>query len=485
LSHQFDELTKSLAQSVTRRAALSTCALLFGILSLAVNHAAAQPVQFETLYAFQRAPDGDSPGAALTLGRDGNFYGTTSQGGATPQSAGGNSGTVFRLSPTGVYSSLYSLSAPDEYNPNGLVQANDGNFYGTTEGVPPGSGPSYSSAGTVFRVSTHGDFTNLHYFAYRDDGGWPFVGLTLGRDGNLYGVASVGGGGWDDGTVFRVSTNGLFTTLVSFTGNNGSAPTGRLVLGPDGNFYGTTQGGGSNNWGTVFKMTTDGTLTTIYWFTNGEDSSLPYTGLTLGPGGKFYGTTWGQGVNGTLFQITTNGALKTLYTFPTGAGGTVPTAELTLASDGNLYGTTVAYAGDGWGTVFRLTPSGDFSSLYTFTGGADGAYPNGLAQGNDGNLYGTTQDGGTFSGGTIFRLVLPRTTCSFSSITRLPDKSIALAAIGPANQAYRLWASPSPALPFPSWTLLASGLFDNHGNLSYTDSGAPGHSSRFYRLSLP
>src|SRR5436190_19410462 len=168
---------------------------------------------------------------------------------------------------------------------------------------------------------------------------------------------------------------------------------------------------------------------------NGHDSSLPYTGLTVGPDGEFYGTTWGHGVNGTLFQVTTKGVLKTLYTFPTGAGGAVPTAELTLASDGNLYGTTVADAGDGWGTIFRLTPNGDFSSLYSFTGGDDGADPNGLVQGNDCNLYGTTQTGGPGGHGTIFRLVLPRIT----SVTHLPDGNIALIATGPSNQACTLW----------------------------------------------
>jgi uncharacterized repeat protein (TIGR03803 family) len=475
--NQLDELTKSSTQSVTRRAALSTCALLFGFLSLAVNHAIAQQPQFQVLHSFlSHGLEGDYPGSALTLGKDGNFYGTTYQGGLA------NWGTVFRITPGGDFSSLCFFAGTDGNTPNGLCEGHDGLLYGTTSGFPPGGGGFIT--GSVFRVTTNGDLTTLYTFDGGPDGGAPYTGLTLGSDGNFYGTASMGGTA-NKGTVFRVTTNGGLTTLVTFTGRNGAWPTGRLTKGLDGNLYGTTQGGGSNNWGTVFKMTTNGALTTIHWFTNRDDSSLPYTGLTLGPDGNFYGTTWGQGVNGTLFQITTNGAFTTLYTFPTGAGGTVPTAELTLASDGNLYGTTVAYAGDGWGTVFRLTPSGNFSSLYTFTGGADGAYPNGLVQDNDGNLYGTTQDSGTFNGGTIFRLVLPRTTCSFSSLTRLPDGSIALAAIGPANQAYRLWASPSPALPFLSWTLLASGLFDNHGNLSYTDSGAPGHSSRFYRLSLP
>ncbi|HXJ61990.1 MAG TPA: choice-of-anchor tandem repeat GloVer-containing protein, partial [Verrucomicrobiae bacterium] len=387
------------------------------------------------LYALQRAPDGDYPGAALTLGRDGNSYGTTFQGGDA------NRGTVFRLTLTGVYSSLYSLKGVDGNTPNGLALGNDGNFYGTTVGEPPGGGLNFGSWGTVFRVTTNGDFTTLYRFTGWEDGGWPFAGLTLGRDGNLYGVTSLGGSA-DHGTVFRVTTSGVLTTLVTFTGDNGSAPTGRLVQGPDGNFYGTTQGGGIHDWGTVFRMTPDGNLTTIYRFTNGIDSSVPYTGLTLGPDGKFYGTTWGQGVNGTLFQITTNGALTTLYTFPTGAGGTAPTAELTLGNDGNLYGTADAWAGDGWGTVFRLTPNGDFSLLYSFTGGADGSGPNGLVQGNDGNFYGTTRDGGPGGGGTIFRLIVPQFTCSFSSVTQLPDGSIALTAIGPADQALSLWASP-------------------------------------------
>jgi uncharacterized repeat protein (TIGR03803 family) len=445
-----------------------------------VNLASAQQPQLQMLHAFQfHGLEGDYPGSALTLAKDGSFYGTTYQGGL------GNWGTVFRITPAGDFSSLsdFFLYA-DSKTPDGLCEGNDGLLYSTTSGLPPDGG--FADPGTVFRVTTHGDLTTLYTFKWGPDGRSPFAGLTLGSDGNFYGTTSTGDTP-NQGTVFRITTTGQLTTLVTFTGPNGLLPRGRLVQGPDGNLYGTTQIGGSNDWGTVFKMTTNGILTTIHRFTNGDDSSRPGTGLTLGPEGKFYGTTWGQGVNGTLFQITTNGAFATLYTFPTGAGGSAPSAELMLGNDGNLYGTANANAwlGDGSGTVFRLTPNGDVSTLYAFTGSDDGSSPNGLVQGADGNLYGTTQQGGSFGGGTIFRLVLPRTTCSFSTVTRLPDGSIALTATGPANQALSLWASPDPSGALPAWTLLASASFDSQGSFSYTDSLTAGQSSRFYRLALP
>src|SRR5262249_29717708 len=151
-----------------------------------------------------------------------------------------------------------------------------------------------------------------------------------------------------------------------------------------------------------------------------------------------------------------------------------------------LYGTTRLggqFSGNNAGTVFRVTFDGTFSRLYSFTYLPDGIVPNGLALGDDGNFYGTTSGGGFRGGGTIFRLVVPQ--CSFTRVARLSGGAIALTAMGPASQPCRLWTSAGPALPIPSWTLLASRSFDNQGKLSYTDSRAPGKSARFYRLSMP
>ena len=197
------------------------------------------------------------------------------------------------------------------------------------------------------------------------DGEYPAAGLTLGNDGNFYGTTGIWrqfqfiipGSGF--GTVFKVTTNGKLTTLVSFNYSKGSYPVAGLTLGKDGNFYGTTSAGGADGGvgsGTVFKMTTNGLLTTLYSFTNGSAhlGYDPLAGLTLANDGNFYGTTYagGSSSEGTVFKVTINGTLTTLASFNYSTGYN-PVAGLTLGSDGNLYGTT-QYGGSGYGTVFRL-----------------------------------------------------------------------------------------------------------------------------------
>jgi uncharacterized repeat protein (TIGR03803 family) len=183
--------------------------------------------------------------------------------------------------------------------------------------------------------------------------------LALGPDGNFYGTTS-GGGSNGHGTVFKMTTNGMLTTLVSFDGTNGSFPTARLTLGRDGSFYSTAAFGGDGH-GTVFKVTTNGVLTRLVSFT-GTNGHLPYGGLTLGSDGKFYGTTAGTtaGVsspyNGTVFSVTTNGTLSILAVMDQGA---FPRWGLALGSDGNFYGTSY----DGSGRVFKVTPGGTLTWL--------------------------------------------------------------------------------------------------------------------------
>ncbi|MGA2853702.1 MAG: choice-of-anchor tandem repeat GloVer-containing protein [Verrucomicrobiota bacterium] len=296
-----------------------------------------------------------------------------------------------------------------------LTLGNDGNFYGTTW-----NGGS-SGYGTVFKVTTNGTLTKLVSFAgtYGAD---PAAALTLGNDGNFYGTTEYGGninlnGGVGYGTVFKLTTNGTLTTLVYFNGTNGSSPNAALTLGSDGNFYGTTWGGGITNttyihgMGTVFKLTTNGTLTTLVYF-NGNNGSSPSAALTLGTDGNFYGTTEYGGSNGygTVFKMTTNGTLTMLVSF-NGINWQAPNG-LTLGTDGNFYGTT-AVGGNtnlnevyGSGTVFQVTTNGTLTTLVSFNN-TNGANPNALTLGGDGNFYGTTSSGGSSGDGTVFRLLLP------------------------------------------------------------------------------
>ena len=336
------------------------------------------------------------PSAALVQGSDGNFYGTTGQGGSA------NDGTIFKVTPTGIFTTLVSFNGANGAFPfsSALVEGSDGNFYGTTQG-----GGS-SQDGTVFKMTPAGVLSTLISFNGAN-GDEPMASLVQGSDGNFYGTTFLGGSG-GEGTVFMMTPAGALTTLVSFNGSNGAYPSTALVQGSDGNFYGTTESGGiggSGHEGTVFKVTPTGVLTTLVSF-NGTNGAFPQTALVQGSDGNFYGTTIADGNDeGTVFKMTPAGILTTLVLF-NGANGVNPEGELIQGSDGNFYGTT-NYGGSGnIGTIFKLTPAGVLTTLVSFTG-PNGTFPvAALVQGKDGNFYGTTQDGGISNDGVIFQLVV-------------------------------------------------------------------------------
>jgi len=370
----------------------------------------ASPAQIlTTLYSFcsqDNCADGAGPYAGLVQSTDGNFYGITWVGGAY------NQGTVFKITFSGTLSTLYSFcsqaNCADGANPaGGLVQANDGNFYGTTADGGDRSN-CYPGCGTVFKITSGGTLTTLHSFD-GTDGSYPTAGLVQSTDGNIYGTTDYGGASdnctFGCGTVFKITPSGTLTALHSFSGSDGYYP-GGLVQASDGNFYGTTVGGN----GTVFKITPSGTLTTLHSF-SGDDGYFP-TGLVQASDGNFYGTTQAGGANdkcydgcGTVFEITHSGMLTTLHSF-SGGDGYYP-AGLIQATDGSFYGTTTEGGAYGNGTVFGITPSGALTTLHSFDG-SDGAPPAGFIQATDGNFYGTTYYGGAHNDGTAFRLVLPR-----------------------------------------------------------------------------
>jgi uncharacterized repeat protein (TIGR03803 family) len=243
------------------------------------------------LYNFTTSNQGGSnPQAALVQGSDGNFYGTSSGNGS------GNNGTVYKVTPAGVLTTLVSFTGANGANPcAGLVQGSDGNFYGTTE-----MGGS-ANEGTVFAMTPAGALTTLVSFTGAN-GANPYSGLVRGSDGNFYSTTESGGSA-GDGTVFKITPAGALTTLVSFTGANGANPCAGLVQGSDGNFYGTTYAGGSNNEGTIFWMTPAGILAPLVSF-SGANGANPFAGLVQSGAGNFYGTTSGGGNSGhgVIFQ---------------------------------------------------------------------------------------------------------------------------------------------------------------------------------------
>jgi uncharacterized repeat protein (TIGR03803 family) len=399
------------------------------------------------IYAFTNGADGSVPHAALIVGSDGNLYGTAEYGGTN------NAGTVFKVNTNGVFTPLYSFRTNniDGRRPEAaLLEGNDGDFYGTT--ATGGTG----GAGTIFKITPAGILTNLHNFnGSGTDGSGPAVALIQGTDGNFYGTTDNGGNKYA-GTVFRISPQGAWTNLHSFSyyGSDGNLPWAALVQGIDGNFYGTTYAGGTFGYGTVFMMTPDGTLTTLYSFANGSDGGQPYAALVQGDNGNFYGTTWGNansfaGTNsmGTVFGITPWGDLNTLYSFTNGLDGANPTAGLVLGKDDNFYGAAsvggiigsgawnqeygrILGGTRGWGTLFTITQDGQFTPLYAFGGGTEGQNPGApLIQATNGFFYGVTERGGTNDDGTVFQMSPDGTVTPLYSFTAGNDGAVPLAAL--------------------------------------------------------
>ena len=356
-------------------------ALIF--LAIVFTRSARGESPFEVLHSFEAG----YPNAALIEASDGRFYGTTRDG-------------VFKITPAGELTTLHSFSGS---GPNAayaaLIEASDGSFYGTT--VNGGAG----DRGTVFKITPAGELTTLHSFS-GPDGSDPNAALIEASDGSFYGTTEEGGAG-NAGTVFRITPSGELTTLHSFSGPDGFYPEAALIEASDGSFYGTTGTEFARGaiGGTVFRITPSGELTTLHSF-SGPDGSDPIAALIEASDGSFYGTTRDGGAfdGGTVFKITPAGELTTVHSF-SGPDGSDPNAALIEASDGSFYGTTRddgAFDG-GTGTVFRITPAGELTTLHSFNG-PDGSSPYAaLIETSDGNFYGTTYSGGARGGGVVFR----------------------------------------------------------------------------------
>lgn len=398
------------------------------------------PAQTLTTLVSFNLQNGATPGAPLILASDGNFYGTTQNGGIN----GG--GTVFKISPAGVFNTVYSFCAQancedGQLPASALVQGIDENFYGTT------TGGGASGEGTVFQLTADGQLTTLYSFcALVDcaDGTLP-NGLVQGKDGNFYGTTSGGGeigtincDGDGCGTVFKITPAGALTTLHTFCRESGgctdgAVPLAGLVQSTDGNFYGVTSipwvcetPGSCNDGGTIFQITPSDVFSTIYTFcvqAGCPDGDYPIAALIEATNRNLYGTTDAGGANGsgTIFRVS-DGVLTTLYSFcpqyscPDGA---LPRASLVQAKDGNFYTTASAGGAYGVGSILEMTPQGAVTTLYSFCRSCeDGNTPyGGLVQGTSGIFYGTTSSGGDGGYGTVFSFVsLPVSTFSPMSV---------------------------------------------------------------------
>jgi uncharacterized repeat protein (TIGR03803 family) len=402
--------------------ALALAAVL-GLGVVATPSAQAQTYKETVLYSFTGTPDGANPWTGLIRDKAGNLYGTTHDGGGPGQ------GTVFKLTAKGKEIVLYSFQGyPDAAHPQaGLVRDAAGDLFGTTT--------YYGGAflwGAVFKVTKARKEAVLYSFTGGADGGYPTGGVVRDAAGNLYGTTVDGGEGsgcyyGGCGTAFKLDASGKETVLYSFTvGSDGESPAAGLVRDSVDNVYGTTfyggnaacNKGGNSGCGTVFTVTKSGDETVLYAFSGGTDGAYPYAGLLRDAKGNLYGTTSEGGDLkcappygcGTVFKLTKAGKLTVLHRFTGGVDGAGPNGGLIRDPAGNLYGAS----GGGNGRVFKLTKARKLTVLYRFTGGVDGAGPNGgLIRDAEGNLYGTTIGGGDLNCnlngivgcGVVFKLV--------------------------------------------------------------------------------
>jgi uncharacterized repeat protein (TIGR03803 family) len=369
--------------------------------------ARSEDIQFQVLASFAFT-NGSEPWAPLVQGADGNFYGTTYYGGpnpGVPYSSG--SGTVFKLTTNGNLTALSYFYGTNGSRPrSGLVQAKDGNLYGTTHNGGTSTDIAFSEVGygTVFRISPTGEFTSLLSFV-GTNGACPAAELVEGPDGWLYGTTRAGGstfnvprfGANGYGSVFRISTNGEFALVYSFTPDSiGVSPMSALLAASDGNLYGDCET-------VAYRLTTSGVYDPIALL----DSSHAYSHLSKvceGRDGLFYLVCHGVNSNspGQLFSFSTNGNLSTLSIFP--ASITFSWGGAVEGTDGSFFGTSASGGTNDAGTIYRVSPDGVFTTLVSLNN-SNGAAPQArLIQGVDGAFYGTTMYGGDFNYGAIVRV---------------------------------------------------------------------------------
>ena len=377
------------------------CALACVASALSLTgHAHAQSLKFLTQF---NGANGAAAGS-LIQGPDGNFYGAAAGGSYAPSE-------IFRMTPAGEITPIYGFcltDCADGGDPAAPVLGSDGNLYGVTAY----GGNATTQAGTFYRMTLDGAITTLHQFCPA----WPCMdgaaptGIVQASDGNFYGT-TVAGGAHEQGTLFRISPTGELKVVHAFCSSascaDGGGPTFPPIQGTDGNFYGATYSGGSEGGGVVYQMTPSGTFTVLHDFCGQNDhgcetGSDPNT-VVQDANGNLFGTT--VYALSCIFEITPANQFIVLRNFEEPEGG--DSSGLTLASDGNIYGVTNG-PGDTQvtGTIFSMTPGGDYKTLHVFLSGKAGYdVSSPLLQATDGSFYGTTSYGpGANLYGTVYRL---------------------------------------------------------------------------------
>ena len=375
---------------------------------------------FTTLFTFD-VQDGQGPVQNVVRDDAGNLYGTTYFGGSFTD------GVAFKLDKSDTETVLYNFGTNSAFPASSLIRDSGGNLYGTTQSGKIGS--------VIFKLDPKGKEKILYEFTacypcLKPD--LPDGALLMDSSGSFYGATYAGGVKgrgilcqFGCGTLFRLDTTRKLHVLYAFKGaKDGAHPYSPLLQDAAGNLYGIALNGGdfscpqttTDGCGTVFKLAKDRKLTVLHAFTGGKDGAFPSQGLLMDSAGNLYGAAQAGGQSGcgffaggcgTLFKISSSGKFTVLYTFSDGTDGTDPNGGLVQDPEGNLYGTT--YVGDQfnttYGIVFRLNKAGTFTVLHTMNGGSDGGFPSALIRDSAGNLYGTAYSSAGFNpGGTVFKV---------------------------------------------------------------------------------
>jgi uncharacterized repeat protein (TIGR03803 family) len=390
--------------------------------AVSVLSGAAAASSTNVIYSFAGGNDGEYLDTDLVMDASGNIYGSSVQGGTF----GG--GTVWQLSPSGTswtHTVLYNFTgSKDGGEPyKGVTLDPAGNLYGTA--VTGGTGSCEGGCGVAYKLTRSGGVwkqTVIHYFSGGADGSGPGSGLAIDPLGNLYGMTPTGGAfGLGVIYVLQPQSDGSYRlhVLHSFTGGDdgSSGSAGRLIFDREGNLYGVTTVGGANGDGVIFELARSSAgfkLIPLYAFRDQPDGALPYGGLIWGKDGSLYGTTYYAGANdqGTVYQLTNSSGAWTetvLYNFKGGSDGSSPIGALVSDAAGNLYGTTSdGGSGCACGVVFKVShrSNGSWAETvpYRFTGAPDAGFAyNGMIRGPDGNFYGATVHGGPTNDGAIYQ----------------------------------------------------------------------------------
>ena len=390
---------------------------LFGMEASALVTDVTPSVNYTTLHHFDGQRTGSDPyGIGVTIGKNGTMYGTTLAGGTTANGQYG-SGTVYKIDASGNTSVLHVFDGITGGSPTAaLTVAADGSLYGTTYA----GGKQRFDTGIVYKIDPAGRFSVIHNFDFNTEGKTSSE-VVIGKDGNLYGTTFTYGTGVaaDPSTIFKITPTGQYRVVHRFNLAATEIPVGGLVVGPDGSLYGATQQGVPAKRGTIYKLTPSGQYKLIYQF-NSAYKGYPNTGVTLGQDGSLYGTTSSGGVFGlgTVFRIGADGSHTILHHFD-GVNGIQPMG-VSFGKDGKLYGTASSLVSNGRELVtgpailYRTGVDRSYTMLYLFST-LDGQSRLTLSP-NGSVFYGTERSGGQYDRGRVFRIGFPSpTSISFST----------------------------------------------------------------------